>query len=266
MFFISRPIAEIHSPGALSEVPVKTNSSIRSYVARHSGGIGVFCCAVLLGAGAIYAQIQPGQTARPENQDLSASQQNQAFPSRPAPAARNLAPDTYEPITWAGRFRWYVKSVIGPESLAAGVFVAGYQTARDQPSVWGTHWDGFGKRYGMRLSNIAVSNAIQGGVGSLWGEDPRYFREGDGASMGARLGHVVKGAFEAKYRDGHYGPNVSYYIGSVSGNFISNAWRPSEQTTVGATMNRVGTGVLGKVVSNAFKEFWPDIHDHIHKP
>lgn len=220
----------------------------------------------MLGAGALYAQIQPGQTAPPANQETTEPHQNQALANPAVPAARNLEPDTYEPITRAGRLHWYVRSVVGPESLAAGVFVAGYQTARNQPSVWGTHWDGFGKRYGMRLSNIAVSNAIQGGVGSLWGEDPRYFREGQGASTGARLAHVVKGAFEAKYRDGHYGPNVSYYIGSVSGNFISNAWRPSEQTSVSATMNRVGTGVLGKVVSNAFKEFWPDIHEHIHKP
>ena len=245
---------------------MKTKDAIRCSIKKHFLGCGILSCSILLGAGVLHAQIQPGQTAPPANQASEEPQQNQAFPNRPVPAARNLEPDTYEPITRAGRLRWYVRSVVGPESLAAGVFVAGYQTARNQPSVWGTHWDGFGKRYGMRLSNIAVSNAIQGSVGSLWGEDPRYFREGEGAPMGARLGHVVKGAFEAKYRDGHYGPNVSYYIGSVSGNFISNAWRPSEQTTVGATMNRVATGVLGKVVGNAFKEFWPDIHEHIHKP
>ena len=245
---------------------MKPKSFIHILLQRNCLRAGFLSWSLLAGAAGIHAQIQPGQTALPPNENATESQQNRAFPNQPVPAAKNLDSGQYEPITRAGRIRWWAKSIVGPESLAAGVFVAGYQTARNQPSVWGTHWDGFGKRYGMRLSNIAVSNAIQGGVGSLWGEDPRYFREGDGASMGARWGHILRGAFEAKYRDGHYGPNVSYYIGSVSGNFISNAWRPSEQTTVGATMNRVGTGVLGKVVSNAFKEFWPDIHSHIHKP
>ena len=225
-------------------------------------GSAIIICLVLFGAGTTRAQIQPGQTSLPPDQQQAEPRQNQALSSQPAAVARNLDPSAYEPITASGRVHWWVHSLIGPESLTAGLFVAGYQTARNQPAVWGTHWDGFGKRYGMRLSNIGVSNAIQGGVGSLWGEDPRYFRSGD-PSMSVRLRHVVMGVVEAKYRDGHYGPNVSYYIGSVSGNFISNEWRPVEQTTTGATFGRVGTGIFGKLVSNAFKEFWPDVQERV---
>lgn len=233
----------------------------KSWVARLIGS-AIISCIVLSAAGITRAQVQPGQTSLPPDQQQSEPQQNPALSSQPAPVAKNLDPSAYEPITMSGRARWWVHSLIGPESLAAGVFVAGYQTARNQPAVWGPHWDGFGKRYGMRMSNIGVSNAIEGGVGSLWGEDPRYFRSGD-SSMGGRLRHVAMGVIEAKYRDGNYGPNFAYYIGSVSGNFISNAWRPSEQTTTGATMGRVGTGLLGKLASNAFKEFWPDIREHV---
>jgi hypothetical protein len=241
----------------MNEISKRAKSGVVRFV-----GSAIITSVLFFSAGTTRAQIQPGQTSLPPDQQQAEPQQNQVLSSQPAPAARNLDPSTYEPITMNGRVRWWVRSLIGPESLAAGVFVAGYQTARNQPSVWGTHWDGFGKRYGMRMSNIAVSNAIQGGVGSIWGEDPRYFRSGE-SSMGGRLRHVAMGVFEAKYRDGNYGPNVSYYIGSVSGNFISNAWRPSEQTTTGATMSRVGTGVLGKLVSNAFKEFWPDVQEHV---
>jgi len=233
----------------------------QSWVARLIGS-AIISCIVFLLAGITQAQIQPGQTSLAPDQRQVEPQQNQAVSSQPAAVARNLDPSAYEPITASGRVHWWVHSLIGPESLAAGVFVAGYQTARNQPSVWGTHWDGFGKRYGMRMSNIGVSNAIQGGVGSLWGEDPRYFRSGE-SSMGGRLRHVVMGVVEAKYRDGHYGPNFSYYVGSVSGNFISNEWRPAEQTTTGATLGRVGTGIFGKLVSNAFKEFWPDVREHV---
>ena len=238
------------------------NSKRTNSTAVRFAGSAIIFCVVLFGAGTTQAQIQPGQTSLPPDQQQAEPRQNQALSSQPAAVARNLDPSAYEPITASGRVHWWVHSLIGPESLTAGLFVAGYQTARNQPAVWGPHWDGFGKRYGMRLSNIGVSNAIQGGVGSLWGEDPRYFRSGASA-MSGRLRHVVMGVVEAKYRDGHYGPNVSYYIGSVSGNFISNEWRPAEQTTTGATFGRVGTGILGKLVSNAFKEFWPDVQEHV---
>jgi hypothetical protein len=37
----------------------------------------------------------------------------------------------------------------GPESLLGGAISAGWGTLFDKPSEYGTHWQGFGKRYGM---------------------------------------------------------------------------------------------------------------------
>jgi len=79
------------------------------------------------------------------------------------------------PISIQQRFHWVVKSAVGPESLTAGLFLAGIATGRDTPEEYGPHWDGFGKRYGMRLTGIATSNVLEGGFGSLWNEDPEVF-------------------------------------------------------------------------------------------
>jgi len=69
-----------------------------------------------------------------------------------------------------------IKSTVGPVSLAAGLFSAGFGTAMNRPREYDPHWEGFGKRYGMRLTGIATGNAMEATIGPLWGEDPRYFR------------------------------------------------------------------------------------------
>lgn len=60
----------------------------------------------------------------------------------------------------------------------------------NRPHEYGTHWDGLGKRYAIRLSGVATGNAIEASLGALWGEDPRYRRVPD-RPFGARVKHVV---------------------------------------------------------------------------
>jgi hypothetical protein len=65
--------------------------------------------------------------------------------------------------------------------LGAGVISAAWGTAFNNPEEYGPQWRGFAKRYGMRLTGIATSNAIEAGLGSVWGEDPRYAAVGEGS-------------------------------------------------------------------------------------
>ncbi len=91
-------------------------------------------------------------------------------------AEGQAAPTTYIPITPHQRVAWFANSTVGTRSLAGGLFAAGFGTARDAPHEYGPHWEGFGKRYGMRLTGVSTGNAMEASLGSLWGEDPRYFR------------------------------------------------------------------------------------------
>src|SRR5438105_4222619 len=99
-----------------------------------------------------------------------------------------------QPITARQRADWFAVSTFGPESLAGGVISAGWGTLFNRPREYGPHWDGFGKRYGMRLTGVSVSNAMEAGIGAIWGEDPRYVRS-KSESFGGRVGHVVKTTF-----------------------------------------------------------------------
>ena len=153
------------------------------------------------------------------------------------------------------RLRWVALSTFGPKNLAAGIFVAGIQTWRNEPEVWDPHWDGFGKRYGARLAAGGTSNVLEAGIGSLWGEDPRYFRAA-GQPVKTRIGHVVKMAFVDHNRTGGTQPAYARYLAVPGGILISNTWRP-DQSTAG----HVALGFLSRIIGNAFSEFVPDLFD-----
>jgi len=164
----------------------------------------------------------------------------------------------YSPITGPQRLRWLVRSTVGPESLAGGLFSAGVGTARDKPVEYGPHWDGFASRYGMRLTGVAAGNAIEAGLGSFWGEDPRYFRT-SGQPFKARLGNVMLMTFAARRRDGRVGPAYARFVATPANNFLSNTWRPDSEATISGAVTRTMWGFLGRMSGNAFKEFWPSV-------
>lgn len=168
----------------------------------------------------------------------------------------------HQSITGRQRLRWFVKSTVGPQSLASGMFTAGLGTARNSPREYGSHWGGFGERYGTRLSGVATSNAIQAAMGTLWGEDPRYFRA-TGQPFKGRIKNVVVMTFAARQPDGDLAPAYARHVGNVGGNFLSNAWRADSHSGVGDAFRRAALGIAGKMGSNAFAEFWPSIRKHL---
>jgi hypothetical protein len=169
----------------------------------------------------------------------------------------------YRPITGKQRFEWFVSNTVGPTSLfAVGPASAAWGTAFNSPKEYGPHWDGFGKRYGMRLTGVSVGNAMEAGLGAIWGEDPRYFRLGDGGFK-SRVKYVVLASFMAPAPDGRWRPAYARYAGNIGNNFSSNTWRVPSESTAGQATVRCVYGVLGELGGNAFTEFWPDIRKKI---
>jgi hypothetical protein len=170
----------------------------------------------------------------------------------------------YQPITGKERLHWFVMSSVGPQSLGVGVLKAGMGTAGNHPPEYGTHWDGFGKRYGIRLSGVVTSHAMEGTIGALWGEDPRYFRA-SGRPLGGRMKQIVVMTFAARRPDGHLAPAYARYIAKSGSNFLSNTWRVPSDSSVNDALIRTAMGFLGKMMGNAFQEFWPDVAHRLHR-
>jgi hypothetical protein len=175
------------------------------------------------------------------------------------PAAPSSVVPDYKPISGVQRLKWFATSTVGPVSLmAAGPLSAGWGTALNKPREYGPHWEGFGKRYGMRLTGVSTGNALEAGLGALWGEDPRYFRS-PARSFGGRVKYVLKSTFMAPNRNGEWRPAYARQIGIVGNNFLSNLWRVDSANDASHAAERSVLGVLGKMGSNAFAEFWPDV-------
>jgi hypothetical protein len=190
-------------------------------------------------------------------------------PEKPqGPVDQNLkvisAAAPYEMISVKQRVQWVALETFGPESLSVGTLSAGIGTARDRPVEYGTHWDGFAKRYGMRLTGVASSNTIEASLGAIWGEDPRYVRNPN-LPFKRRIGNVFLLSFTARNREGKLMPAYARYIAIPGNNFLSNTWRVSSASTTNAALMRTLYGVLGEIGSNAWAEFWPDVKHYVFK-
>src|SRR5437016_2837425 len=133
-----------------------------------------------------------------------------------------------KPISQAERLKWATVSTIGAPNLLGGAISSGFSTAIDSPKEYDTHWGGYGKRNGLRLTGAAASNLMEAELGTLWGEDPRYRRAGTGPGK-ARVWRAVKAGFTAYDRSGKTMPAYARYVAIPVSNVISNSWRPDSQ-------------------------------------
>lgn len=170
----------------------------------------------------------------------------------------------YHPITPRQRLRWFITNTIGPPHLVGGIFVAGFGTALNRPQEYGTHWGGFGDRYGMRLTGIVTGNAMEASIGYTLREDPRYFRVQD-RPFKDRIRNVVRLTYMARQSDGSYGPAYARYAAIAGNNFLSNSWRVQSESNVHDALIRTAEGFAGRMAVNAFEEFWPSVKELIFK-
>lgn len=202
-------------------------------------------------------QLLPGTTASSVGPDSDSEASSTQF--NPASSSSS---DSRRPISAKERIDWVVRGTIGPESLAAGLFSAGWGTLFNEPKTYGPHWEGFGDRYGMRLSGIAASNTVEAGLGAIWGEDPRYIRDA-GAPFIHRIGHAAKMTFLAQNRDGKDKLAYARFIAIPGTNFLSNTWRAPGDDSANRAAIRTGEGFLGRFGGNTFDEFWPDVKQRV---
>jgi hypothetical protein len=196
--------------------------------------------------------------------DPTAALPTAANASRPAPAPDTGSwGDNADEITVVQRLRWITVSTIGWQSLAWGVVSAGVGTAENHPQEYGTHWNGFADRYGIRLSGVVTSNVTEAGLGEIWGENPRYKPEPE-KSFGGRIESVVYQTFFTRRADGNFEPAYARFIAIPGSNFMSNTWRVKDEADTPHALERTGYGFAGAMGSNAFHEFWPSVKSHLH--
>jgi hypothetical protein len=157
---------------------------------------------------------------------------------------------------------WIVDGIVGPRSLGVGVLASTWQTGFNSPDEWHRSWSGVGKRYLEREADVAISNGMEGGLGRIWGEDPRSVRSRR-RGVWPRARYAIETVVLAPRRDGHLAPAWGRVAGNVFNNVIENAWLPPTMTTAKQTAVRSVDGLVGRLLGNLWDEFWPDVHQRL---
>jgi hypothetical protein len=158
------------------------------------------------------------------------------------------------PIDGHARVVWLLDENLSLASEADDIVIGGAQTFLKTPKEYGTHWEGFGERIGLITANYALKSTMEVSLGSMWGEDPRYFRT-TGLSFKGRVGYVIKMTFMASNRNGKVMPAYARFIAFPASSFVSNEWTPHSQSNASDAVLRVGLGFLSRMGENAWKEF-----------
>jgi hypothetical protein len=175
------------------------------------------------------------------------------------------AKSEFKSLDGAERLKYFSLATFGPAAMGTGLIGAGFGTWRNLPEEWGTHWDGFGMRYGSGLGRRVVSKGVDTALGAIWGEDPRYRRLGEG-SMKVRIGNVAKMVVLSYNESGHTMPAYSRYAGIATSSLVAQAWLPDSRRSADATLQRIGMGFVDRAVGNAMREFLPDLKRKLRKP
>jgi hypothetical protein len=186
--------------------------------------------------------------------------QNAALEPESAPAS-TAASDS---LTLSARYQWAAWSSVSAPKLAGFAISSGISTLGNHPEEYGPHWEGFGKRLGMRLASSATATMMEASIGALWDEDPRYVRAA-GQPLKKRLAHVAKMTFLARNRNGDLMPAYARYISVPANSYMTNAWRADSEADGRHAAIRIPMAFLSRAIGNTFTEFWPDATKWLHR-
>jgi hypothetical protein len=165
---------------------------------------------------------------------------------------------TETPLTTGKKAAVFGERTIAPSAFAKSAFTAGIAQWRNSPEEWEQGMAGYGRRFGHKIANRGIENAIGFLVAAPLHEDPRYFHAGNGG-MWRRIGHALEYTLLTRNDEGHMEVSIWRLAGNYGAQFVSNAWRPERYSNVSDTLMRGTLSIGFDAATNVFKEFWPDI-------
>jgi hypothetical protein len=168
------------------------------------------------------------------------------------------------PISGRERVDWIVNGVVGPTSLGFTAFSAASDVWWTRPSEQ-ARAARFARGFAIRELDLAISRSVEAGLGSLWDEDPRPW-QGSGRGFWSKTGRALQRVVLAPRADGHLAPAWGRFAGYAASGIAANAWVPQDQRTVQDTVLRIGSAFTGRLISNVWKEFWPDLKERLPEP
>ena len=166
---------------------------------------------------------------------------------------------TYAPLTTSQKFGIATQDSFDRGTFAlAALFGAEAQLSSSDPS-FGKGAQAFGKYFITSYADYAIGDYMTEGIfPSLFHQDPRYFRKGDGSGLG-RVGYSIAQLFYTRTDSGGHAFNISEVGGNATAVAISQAYYPDNRDARDA-VSKLGTQIGVDMASNILKEFSPDIY------
>jgi len=191
------------------------------------------------------------------------------------------------PLTRHEKFHLFVKGAFDPATIAIVGVQAGLSQVENEFPAYGQGAQGYGKRFGASFAD-EISSGFWSNYfyPTLFKEDPRYFRLGEGG-VGRRVVYGIKQEFVCHTDKGGRAFHFSNVLGAFTSGAISNTYYPGNTLirTIAATsttpaipvyendrgvvltLSRATIALGYGTIGGLFDEFWPDIqHKLRHKP
>lgn len=210
---------------------------------------------------------QEAQSAAGQNQTSSVPAAPSATKPAPAESKTMFGMPSYgivdglarvPPLKAGDKFKLAL-TYISPYTFGFVALRAAIDQATDSKHDYGQGMQGYGKRYGADLAD-GMSNAIfvTGVFPSLFHQDPRYFRRGQG-SFFDRTGYAVSRVLVTRQDSGRSFFNFSEVFGNAASSALSTAYYPDNERTAGDFAARAGIQFGFDAGFDVLKEFYPDI-------
>jgi len=171
----------------------------------------------------------------------------------------------FEPITTKQKFVIFTKDSTDYPVFFTTAFFAGLsQLGGSDNNIYGQGIKGFAHRYGISYVDQVVGNLFpEAVVPSLFHEDPRYFRKGEG-SFNSRFFYALSRIFVCKTDTGKTSFNAPELVGNSLASIAGLSYHVHERTA-GDAATQFATYIATDTIGQIVKEFWPDIKRHMNK-
>jgi hypothetical protein len=144
---------------------------------------------------------------------------------------------------------------VGLTSMIAEGEDAHKQLGKGVPGYWAYSWRGF-------LDKVDGNYWVVFVLPSALHEDERYYAKGTGRVWKRALYASTRVLITPDYQ-GHNTINGAELLGRGVAQGISLSYYPSSDRTAGALATKYGYAILRDASTNTFREFWPDIAQHV---
>jgi hypothetical protein len=166
-----------------------------------------------------------------------------------------------QPLTgFEHKFLFGLDQIVSPYFLVGVVGAAGYEHVTNGSPNYGTDKGAFGQRLGAAAIRSASQEVFSDGVMPIvFRQDPRYYVRGQSHNAFARGTYAISRVFITKTDSGANAPNYALFAGHAATAILENAYYPDVNHGVSETAKSYASSFAGVALSNAVREFFPDL-------